>query len=353
MVNYCQVCYTDNPLTLPCNCHFCEECIFNWIAETNFTTLYSNIILIQCLNHKCKKQIPESWLYKNLTPTYTKPLNEIFFRKYTNTEKDIQKCPTCNNPGWIDLSTSCSDYLSCTLCDSRWFDPSLSSIGFVYNSINYVKNLKENVLSDVSELNVLLTSKPCGHCGIKIYKTSGCDHMTCTSCKNSFCYNCMRQHGESYSDFQCGFKYIILISLFGLVAFMFIVKLIKSFDTLTYIICLSLKLLLVHIAYAMELGVLWLMWYISFYNKNYNNNDNNKCGTFRHRQVTRSNLRKLISVGAIVSIILSHAYLVNTYEIVAFWTKIILTELIMAGLLAIVYRKSQQRSQSRIQLKYS
>ena len=44
-------------------------------------------------------------------------------------------------------------------------------------------------------------TKACPHCSTAIEKNEGCLHMTCTSCRYEFCWNCLgvwRTHNEGY-----------------------------------------------------------------------------------------------------------------------------------------------------------
>lgn len=42
----------------------------------------------------------------------------------------------------------------------------------------------------LSEQTLKLWTKPCSHCGSRILKSSGCDHILCPACGNDMCYKC-------------------------------------------------------------------------------------------------------------------------------------------------------------------
>jgi hypothetical protein len=332
MTQNCPVCYSNQSLTLPCSDEFCEECIFDWIAEKNFNTLYTSLIFLPCLNHKCKTQISIDWLYQNLSNKYLKSLNEIFIRKHINTDMDIQKCPSCNYAGFVDRSYSCSDYLYCAICKEKWFDSTLSRIGFIYRSISYMRNIKENLLSDMSELNVLLTSKPCQNCKIKIYKSGGCDHVICTNCNTDTCYNCMRSHNGGVVI--CGFKYFLLSQLFGFIVLGILLKIVFSFTMIYNCIYYAIYFTIIHFLFAAEGVSLAMLLGVVFNN------------TIKHRLKkgyynTHANswdIYKIVGLGVVMVLLfillMGHSYLYNRFELVSYWTKIVLMEI---GVVAIPF----------------
>jgi hypothetical protein len=329
MVNNCLVCYDDKTLTLPCNCIFCEECIFDWIAEKNFTTLYTGMHFLTCPSHTCKKELSLDWLYKNLSNKYLRSLNEIFLRKHLNTDKDIQKCPSCNHPGFVDRKKSCSNYLSCEVCYEKWFDSTLSSIGFIFRFISYIRNIKENVLSDFSELNVLLTSKPCPNCKIKIHKTAGCDHMICSSCNTDFCYNCMGVHSrDKLTGIFCGNKYFILGLIFCLTLFGLIGKFVFTFYYVYMCLYWSILWSIIHAIFVAEIFSLVMLGYVLYRNtiehkfrrnNHYYSQRNTSCDVYKVVGVT-------IAMLLMCLILYVHYYLYNSYEAVSYWTYVLFVE---------------------------
>jgi ariadne-1 len=51
---------------------------------------------------------------------------------------------------------------------------------------------------------ILANTKPCPKCKRPIEKNQGCMHMTCSQCKNEFCWLCLanwQEHGESTGGF--------------------------------------------------------------------------------------------------------------------------------------------------------
>lgn len=52
---------------------------------------------------------------------------------------------------------------------------------------DYDRRISENA---ESERNIQETTKRCPKCDAPIYRTRGCDHMTCSQCHHEFCYLC-------------------------------------------------------------------------------------------------------------------------------------------------------------------
>ncbi len=265
----CSVCEDYNDiLTLPCSClcTICQDCLFDWIAEINFNTVFSNIILTPCANHNCKNQIPFDWIFDNLNNKNKKCLSEILSRKFTNTSSDVIKCPNqfCDYRGWVDFSKKCALPLKCEICRTEWIDQSLVNFHIFYLLYLFFVNFKENFFLSLTEINILLSTKPCPHCGIKINKFVGCDHVSCTSCRKNFCYNCISDHeiSANFSRVSCSYKYIIFgISLFFFLYFG-IMKIFFTFKIMMDVLMFILYLFLVDIIAIILIGIFSIFAYM-------------------------------------------------------------------------------------------
>lgn len=238
----CLVCSTKTSLCqffLPCECKICQDCVFDWIASKNFEVLYSNFQKLTCPNHICKKEITIDFLIKNFNKKNMQCLNEILFRKFMNSSQEFKNCPNklCSYTGWVNIDKKCTKELECQLCGEKWIDPSIMSFAIIYQFYLSVINYRKTVSQELSELNVLLFSKPCSKCGIKIAKFAGCDSVSCTNCGTNFCYNCMQVH-TGYRIF-CDVKYFFTFFLFFLIVAFGVIKIFSSFYTL----CIIVKLL--------------------------------------------------------------------------------------------------------------
>ena len=328
----CLICATTfdfESFPVPCGCKICEDCLFQWIATKNYEILNSNKEIFTCANHECKKEISYDFLSKYLKKKNLNCINEILFRKYLNSSMDVRKCPNkiCPYAGWLDTENKCADLMQCSTCEEKWLEPSVMNYKVFYKIYLYLKNLKENVLSDLSELNVLLTSKPCAHCGIKIYKYVGCDHIYCSHCKKDFCYNCNHNHGENqlYSIY-CGFKYLNLIFAGILCVVSMICKIISSFYFVRRIIYAIYYFFLLNVIFGSYSYIVGVIVYFTFYNCL----DNRYAYNQKHFLVTP------ICFGLLVVILGGHLFLYLSYDTVYIWTNYFLLELAIAGCCALI-----------------
>lgn len=51
---------------------------------------------------------------------------------------------------------------------------------------------KELAAQDSKSLTMVAsTTKPCPHCGVRIDRAEGCDHVICSACHKDFCFRCL------------------------------------------------------------------------------------------------------------------------------------------------------------------
>jgi hypothetical protein len=268
--NSCSVCddYNDTlKVQCSCSCTICRDCLFNWIATKNYENIFSHVVLTPCPNHNCKNTISLNWIYENISHKNKKCLSEILTRKFTNNSSDVIKCPNkfCDYRGWVDKTNKCSIPLKCQLCKTEWVDPSLVKFQFFYVFYLFLINFKENFFLSLTEINILLSTKPCPHCGIKINKFVGCDHVSCTSCGESFCYNCMSDHQNSndFTRISCNYKYIVFGVSVSLVSYNAVVKILFTFKIMMDILMFIIYLIFVDIIGIIIIGLFCLFAYMT------------------------------------------------------------------------------------------
>ena len=177
----CLVCERaiDNDFILECRCDICKYCLYNWVVEKNYTILYKDFD-ISCPNHKCRKQIALQFIYKNLKYGQVAVINEVFFKKYSVINKDIKKCPRndCSYLGFTD-NVRCKTEFKCEVCNESWFDPDIRLVTFIDKLVHFLLSSKQNFLTKITDLTIMLSCKPCIFCDFIIYRFEGCKHMTC------------------------------------------------------------------------------------------------------------------------------------------------------------------------------
>jgi len=87
-------------------------------------------------------------------------------RNTKRTTKQKIECPHC-------------DYELCLTCNRPW-----------HAGTGCDKAKQKEDEDSVKEIKTM-GAKPCPSCGVNIEKESGCDHMTCRTCRHNFCWQCL------------------------------------------------------------------------------------------------------------------------------------------------------------------
>lgn len=263
----CLVCereITDN-FKLNCNCEICKHCLYYWITDKNYSELFRELVLT-CPNHNCRKEISLDWIYNNLKKSQVAVFNEILFKKFTHSNKDIRKCPKNDCPylGYTD-NIKCKSQFKCEICNETWYDPDILLVTNFDKFKNIILDCKNNFLHEITEFTILINCKPCKHCGFIIYKFEGCKHITCGKCNLEFCYTCLNNWSDHCED-NCNYKLDQEI-IYGLFFFLlFVLKFLLSFyyirtgiyyilTGLVYNSCIAIYFLLI---YTIVAGIFYL-----------------------------------------------------------------------------------------------
>jgi len=131
--------------------------------------------------------------------------DSVFTSTFLNFTPDFRFCQGCRSGGWVDYSwirgkesssstsvKGCPDavcpdceYSFCTECHL----PGHSGMTCRKKMELYVSNNPE-MAEKRSEKWVNSHAKQCPQCFVRIQRTGGCNHMTCSRCKTSWCWFC-------------------------------------------------------------------------------------------------------------------------------------------------------------------
>ncbi|XP_017276852.1 E3 ubiquitin-protein ligase RNF14 [Kryptolebias marmoratus] len=215
----CGICFVDK---LGSNCLCFKECqhVYCKACLTEYFEIQIRDGNVQCLN------CPEPKCTSVATPSQVKQLvDEELFARYDrlllqcslDLMADVVYCPrfSCGTAVMVEPDTTmgiCSacQYAFCTLCKLGYHGVSHCKI-----TADELRNLRDEYLSATPEGQKFMEQrfgkrvvqkaveesfsrdwlnencKNCPRCGTNIQKVDGCNKMTCTSCKQYFCWLCL------------------------------------------------------------------------------------------------------------------------------------------------------------------
>jgi len=231
-------------LQLLCGHIFCRACLRDgwslYIGE-------GYVARVGCLDPQCVKDeqgATEDEVRRVVTEEEVRRWRWLKEKRAAETDPSIVLCPMflCQTPvpkppgsdaqdetGWVKLRTcpSCN-YAFCSFCKRTWHGP-LSDCPIQIAErlvIEYVETPEDSPLRQSMEhrygkrnLRRLVakyeedranrewlekSTKACPSCHVHVEKSMGCNHMTCSRCKQHFCYRCgsKLQAGNPYEHFS-------------------------------------------------------------------------------------------------------------------------------------------------------
>uniref|UniRef100_A0A3B4UVB0 RBR-type E3 ubiquitin transferase n=1 Tax=Seriola dumerili TaxID=41447 RepID=A0A3B4UVB0_SERDU len=235
----------------------CSVCFVGWLGSECVQLLECGHIFCQtCLTEFCKLQItegnvrgvtcPQADCTASPTPAQVKSLvGEELFSRYDRLllqstldlmPADVAYCPrlSCGSPVILEKSSTaalcsvCGFAFCVTLCrcvseavlcvavcasegmKALWDDYTSGSNQrrLVLQSRYGQRVLKVNLEDSLSEHWMEVNSKNCPHCFCRIEKNRGCNMMTCSQCRQRFCWACLTRlpkagAGRHFEDSPC------------------------------------------------------------------------------------------------------------------------------------------------------
>ena len=211
----CPICYEDAhaKLSMPCGHAFCMDCWHDFCLTA--VQEGPSCVTTTCPEATCTEIVTEEELIQALTGddtnnnnTDTTLLQKYYtyqLRSFVESNPLTRWCPGAGcdrvacamspaimeTEGHVAACDSCT--LSfCLLCGEEPHAPV---------HCKHLALWTEKCRNESETANwILANTKSCPHCGSRIEKNQGCNHMTCQRCKNQFCWICMgdwKDHGAN------------------------------------------------------------------------------------------------------------------------------------------------------------
>ena len=228
----CEICLCDRfgrkaSIVKPCRHLFCRSCI-----EEFFKTKINDgdIENILCPGSDCDSVIPTALIRSVVDDETFQRYDVLLLRKSLASLGELCYCPriSCQYPVLYEEGASHATCPSCSLTFCILCRRTYHGVSPCRFKFDEIEKLREKYLKadhtkrmelekrygkpaikeaiDEYDSNVFLKENctPCPHCSAWCQKTEGCNKMTCTKCKNYFCWLCGKILGKTnpYSHFR-------------------------------------------------------------------------------------------------------------------------------------------------------
>eukprot|EP00879_Flechtneria_rotunda_P005743 GHRR01006044.1.p1 GENE.GHRR01006044.1~~GHRR01006044.1.p1 ORF type:complete len:829 (+),score=331.90 GHRR01006044.1:542-3028(+) len=213
----CGICFDQVPgstcLRLPdCQHFYCTSCLRSHAASQMESGAVENM---RCPEPSCKRMMPPFVVQELLGQEGYERWEDLLFRRTLDKMEDVVYCPRCNAVCIEDKDhcAQCSNclYVFCTFCSDSWhpgtecLDP-IERLRVLERRKGATaagdKGAELDLINQMMSLKYLgSVSKKCPSCGMATIKNEGCNKMTCSYCRQAWCWKC-RQVIEGYDHFK-------------------------------------------------------------------------------------------------------------------------------------------------------
>mmetsp|Transcript_25673 Transcript_25673/g.27589 ORF Transcript_25673/g.27589 Transcript_25673/m.27589 type:complete len:519 (-) Transcript_25673:192-1748(-) len=207
-------------MAMGCGHEFCTEC---------WTDFCSNAILNEgpgcitttCPDATCTEAVTEKEMQAFLSPEHFEKFRLYVLSSFVEANPMTRWCPA-PGCGQIACATSrqalerAKGIATCTNCGSRGSGTSTTSSSSSYSfcmlcgeephapcDCTTLAQWTDKNQSESETANwILVNTKSCPKCKVRIEKNSGCNHMTCHKCRHNFCWICLGSY-EGYGSHRC------------------------------------------------------------------------------------------------------------------------------------------------------
>jgi hypothetical protein len=162
---------------------FCNSCLSDYIT---FRVQEAQVNKMPCPGHECGIDLQEDEIKQLISPLNFEKYQVFKRNSELNNNPFLRWCPLPDCTGY-DLGSVKKDRLTCSICSHQ----------FCYYCTapwhSKSKCIKKSD-KDLDEWSKKHDARFCPNCRVRVQKTVGCDHMTCSRCKFEWCWLC----GEDY-----------------------------------------------------------------------------------------------------------------------------------------------------------
>jgi len=194
----CQCCYGEYAFKQMVSCKsghvFCQTCLARHVETRVFGigNLGAQSLEILCMSANCGQGFSEHCLQRCLNDKVLKKYNELQYKLVVeNACGNIAKCSRCNfmaipDPNWPPALFHCPEckFKSCVDCGEE-YHPSIRC-----DQVESKEAAGGRCAVEEAMTKALIRTCPRATCKKKFLKESGCNKMTCPSCRSLSCYVC-------------------------------------------------------------------------------------------------------------------------------------------------------------------
>jgi len=173
---------------------------YNWFSNTG-----KNTALLKCPQIDCVSIIDEEDIRKITKNNKEKIeiISDIKAQEWLIKQPNAKHCPTPDCTYVFLNENQSPETIRCPNCKLEYCSNCLYS-----HPMQILCKDAENNRNIDKENNewIVKNTKKCPFCGTNIEKNGGCDFVTCTNCKNGFCFNCFGSHHVLDVPFPCRYK---------------------------------------------------------------------------------------------------------------------------------------------------
>ncbi|KAM9311593.1 E3 ubiquitin-protein ligase RNF14 [Gastrophryne carolinensis] len=210
-----------------CSHVYCNGCLKDYFE---IQIRDGQVHALNCPDHKCPSVAAPTQVKELVGEQLFSRYDRLLLKSTLDLMSDVVYCPrpSCQTPvmqepgGTMGICSSCQ-YAFCTLCSKTYHGVSSCKVtseklsllrddyltadeeGKRFLEKRYGKRVLQKAVEELESMEWLeQNSKSCPRCGTFIQKIDGCNKMTCTGCRQYFCWLCMNilSRGNPYQHFN-------------------------------------------------------------------------------------------------------------------------------------------------------